>query len=121
MANWCKSCKYYGESSLSYPCVVCERAYDNPPTKHKKNVQETGWISVKDGLPEIIDTFLCSANTKTILATDGCDCYVGKFCIHESGMVEFLHALEDWFDSYYVNQRENITHWMPLPEPPEGE
>lgn len=37
MANWCKSCKYYGESSLSYPCVVCERAYDRPPTKHEKS------------------------------------------------------------------------------------
>lgn len=36
MADWCKSCKYYGESSLSYPCAICERAYDNAPTKHKE-------------------------------------------------------------------------------------
>lgn len=37
MIDWCKSCKYYGESSLSYPCAICERAYDNAPPKWESN------------------------------------------------------------------------------------
>ena len=59
-------------------------------------VQE--WISVKDRLPEQGEEAIC-------IAADG-DMMIGKYT--EWGWM---------FPCYF----ENLTHWMPLPEPPKGE
>lgn len=69
-----------------------------------------GWISVAERLPEYMDN---------VLVTDG------MF----SGM-----GWRDWYDYHGTKPREdywiapstnvnelNITHWMPLPQPPESE
>lgn len=56
MTNWCKSCKYYGESALSYPCAVCERAYDEPPTKHE-NIDCVEVVRCKDCKTASINQF----------------------------------------------------------------
>lgn len=60
---------------------------------------EMKWISVKDSLPR---------NFEEVLA------YKNKTIIHA-----FFDDAEDW---YWVNcprMINNVTHWMPLPEPPE--
>ena len=59
-------------------------------------VQE--WISVKDRLPEQGEEAIC-------IAADG-DMMIGKYT--EWGWM---------FPCYF----EELTHWMPLPEPPKGE
>ena len=59
-------------------------------------VQE--WISVKDRLPEQGEEAIC-------IAADG-DMMIGKYT--EWGWM---------FPCYF----EEITHWMPIPEPPKGE
>ena len=59
-------------------------------------VQE--WISVKDRLPEQGEEAIC-------IAADG-DMMIGKYT--EWGWM---------FPCYF----EDLTHWMPLPEPPKGE
>ena len=56
------------------------------------------WISVKDRLPEQGEEAIC-------IAADG-DMMIGKYT--EWGWM---------FPCYF----EDLTHWMPLPEPPEGE
>ena len=63
---------------------------------HGVTVQE--WISVKDRLPEQGEEAIC-------IAADG-DMMIGKYT--EWGWM---------FPCYF----EDLTHWMPLPEPPKGE
>ena len=64
-----------------------------------QKAKEPNWIPVTERLPE--------SDTAVIVATD-------------NGMVfQCLYAYDGWdlWDGYTVN----ITHWMPLPNPPEGE
>lgn len=57
------------------------------------------WISVKDRLPEEGETVLCYYESDLI------------------GVCTRLHKI--WEDSYgYWESDDAITHWMPLPEPP---
>ena len=62
------------------------------------------WISVEDRLPE---------DEGYVLVTDGDDVYMG--------------FKDDSWGSYFMNVESpsmicfgDITHWMPLPEPPRG-
>ena len=60
------------------------------------------WISVKDRLPE---------QYKTVIGWDG----------HFMGEVEHHGNDFVWMDDDGFNDFADVTHWMPLPEPPEGE
>ena len=63
------------------------------------------WISVKDRLPEESGTYL--AYTEYII-------YVLKYSA--------IHKLFNVYDSFEEETAQklciNVTHWMPLPEPP---
>lgn len=80
------------------------------------------WISVKDKLPKTNGAYLCV-----------CDCFVGSYI----SVVKFAANLEK-IDEYDFDgkrrsgwygydgewgyfEKDNITHWMPLPELPKGE
>lgn len=67
----------------------CSKAYDKIA-----NLEQQRWVSVKDRLPDKIGKVLVVDNGKVDINS-----WAGKY--------------EGW---YYVNK--NITHWMPLPEPP---
>ena len=57
------------------------------------------WISVKDRLPE--------KNTSVLASTD-------------NGIVfQCLYAYDEW--DLWEGNEVNITHWQPMPQPPEGE
>jgi hypothetical protein len=60
-------------------------------------LKESGWISVKDRLPKNDDEVLVSTRLKNI--------GIG------------------WWDSYWRSDLsvKEITHWMPMPAPPEEE
>ena len=68
-----------------------------------------GWIHVSDRLPDLIP---CSAGTAyseaVIVWTSG-----KKAMIAVWDGIDFL-----WAADYWEAWGENITHWMPLPEPP---
>lgn len=53
------------------------------------------WISVNERLPAISGWYL--------VATKYPDC-------------DNCHVVRSWFDGDF--KRRNVTHWMPLPEPP---
>jgi hypothetical protein len=91
----------YGEVRVT-TSKVADHLIANGVTVTDTNVGE--WISVKDRLPEKKGTFLvCTKNdfycTKNIAKARFCN---GEW--HGTGGV--------W---------SNVTHWMPLPEPPKGE
>ena len=71
------------------------------------NKRSNGWISVKDRLPEKVTEYW----SDDVLVTDGKKCYVGYY--------HFLNR--DWDGLYSDITHVKISHWMPLPEPPEGE
>lgn len=64
------------------------------------------WISVEDELPPKKSEY--DALSNNVLATDGKEIYESVY----------NHDFEEWFthDLWAIN---NITHWMPLPSPPE--
>ncbi len=83
-----------------------------------------GWISVKDKLPEKPGHYLTASDApagfpklinilmfvKDLHETDPYN-FRGK---HRPGWV-------NWDDEYGYYEYDAVTHWMPLPEPPEGE
>ena len=70
---------------------------------------ERGWISVKDRLPEQTDP---AKKVLFITKTDGV--FIG--CYYKA-------TAYDQFNGWYSMcvRIDNVTHWMPLPEPPEKE
>ena len=59
------------------------------------------WISVEDRLP---------GDSQTVLAVNSAGVI----------MLAFIHLpSKTWFRTYAGQQ--HVTHWMPLPKPPEGE
>ena len=67
-------------------------------------VQE--WISVKDRLPNYFEHVLINVPRDKPFAT-----------VHEA----YLRKDGLWNTGLYRYNKEDVTHWMPLPQPPKGE
>ncbi len=81
-----------GGCSTYWAGLIASNLIANRVTVHE-------WISVKDRLPD--------KNTAVIAATD-------------NGIVfQCLYAYDGW--DLWEGHEVNITHWMPLPQPPKGE
>ena len=78
------------------------RAIEEAPTLTPPNE----WVSVEDRLPE-------KENTQ-VLMTDGECCYISS----RNNMVRFLDC-EGIFIPGKAGAGVKVTHWMPLPEPPD--
>lgn len=64
------------------------------------------WINVKDKLPDKQDCYLTYYNTN-------------DYCIIDISGWDMKKQMFVYLDpEYYGDENENITHWMPLPEPP---
>lgn len=63
------------------------------------------WIGVKDRLPPLGERVLCSDGT----------------AVFEQYRVELSAVYGIWERSGMKSPMQNVTHWMPLPEPPEEE
>ena len=78
--------------------------------KNGVTVQE--WVSVKDRLPDLISCNVGTAYSEAVIAwTSG-----------RKAMIAVWDGI-DWiapFD-YWEAWGEEITHWMPIPDPPKGE
>ena len=67
------------------------------------------WIGVDDRLPHSGEWVLMYLNKYV-----GVDQYrAGFFSLHS-----WLSAA-DWTEDNYILNADNVTHWMPLPDPPE--
>jgi len=68
------------------------------------------WISVKDALPEIIHKDIKNPQSLEVIVFNG-EISVG---------VRWICGENEYFESNEYDKRYNlITHWMPLPTPPE--
>ena len=73
----------------------------------------TEWISVKDKSPKEKGVYLVAYHPAH---WDNID-----FDITEVGTDSFRGGNADKRSSWAHNKYRGVTHWMPLPEPPEGE
>ena len=79
-----------------------ERAIDSAPTIDPESMPpKEEWISVKDRLPKVKDDVLI-------------------YDSHHRNIYKawYIGDIDVWFSNEYLPQFINITHWMPLPEPP---
>ena len=71
------------------------------------------WISVKERLPEKLNENNQVYLSEEVIGFDGECAYIGQFKVYK------YDGHKTFFDGNCF--REDVTHWMPLPEPPEDE
>ena len=72
------------------------------------------WIPVTERLPEIMHTVIVSGRMKYEWETD----FFRFVDVATYTEREFFETFNDWYEG---QDEFEITHWMPLPEPPEDE
>ena len=71
-----------------------------------KDINVSCWISVTERLPENDQWALCFMKDKSF----------GTFRVFQWNYIDWnWNDGNEWFDE------KDVTHWMPLPEPPKGE
>ena len=88
--------KEHGNEHFLYGIETAKEIVANAPTIG-------GWISVKDSLPK--DSRDVLIHTKDYAITTGC----------------YIRSSGEWWRTGNPCSRYTVTHWMPLPEPPEEE
>ena len=79
------------------------------------------WISVKDKLPEIVSIH------KGYRSTVKKSIRVLCVCVQKSGKTMVKEGYCEWYNDYQEPRWQipgtidDVTHWMPLPQPPKGE
>ncbi len=106
MPNCCRACKLNNDTicALINGCVYDETdGSTRRPDCHLRPAPE--WISVEERLPE--------QNIQCLIWTDKGWCGFGSCGIYDGEA--------EWdTESYWVEEDGLVTHWMPLPEPPDG-
>ena len=72
------------------------------------------WVSVTERLPEILHTVIVSGRMKYKWETD----FFRFVDVATYSEGEFFETFNDWYEG---QDEFEITHWMPLPEPPKEE
>ena len=95
------SCGMHDDDYVVYaPIREVMKNIDKAPTVN-------GWISVKDRLPDKNGQYLC---------------WFGKNIVAKGmAIVTYLEMWQAFGSLESLENYPNVTHWMPLPEPPEEE
>ena len=79
------------------------------------------WISVEDKLPEIVS--IHNGYRSTVKKSIRVLCV----CVQKSGKTMVKEGYCEWYNDYQEPRWQipgtidDVTHWMPLPQPPKGE
>ena len=81
------------------------------------NVPCSGWISVKDRLPEIDEDVLILYESKVLRKIGYAITFLKDSFYFGSTLIPY--QTPQWNEPWqYFRENNSITHWMPLPEPP---
>ena len=108
------------ESFIDDPyCIPDEREFADHLIAHGVTVQE--WISVKDRLPEVGDSYLVVVKYKYDHEKEyNYDTDVATYYPYDNPSAYIDERWDTYNDWDEGQQYLHITHWMPLPEPPKG-
>lgn len=100
----CGECPYYEDG------VDCDGMEEDALAYIQQlEAQVPKWISVEERLPEISDVVLVIASGKPRENIE----------LHDAFLIASFWGDEGWIaDGYEEWDAVNVTHWMPLPEPP---
>lgn len=80
-------------------CSMCELTFRRNGAVANSATTTSEWISVEERLPEVGESVLGYTKERD-------ECFV----------VTYSNTFKSFFSGQFPN--DNITHWMPLPEPP---
>lgn len=104
------------DEGRDYSDVVCVYATSNERladhllangVTFAKDINVPSWIPVTERLPDTFGTFIVAVRIPTRKRT-------------YSDSADFDPFTKKWTPSLYWGEGMNVTHWMPLPEPPKG-
>ena len=106
-----KLCDRFGED---FHISAIETEIDAAQTVDAADVMRGMWISVKDRLPDSNGLYIVTA------CDEGCSAGEGIWYDTVVVTAEYYDGIWTWFEGGSEYDLSGIvTHWMPLPEPPE--
>ena len=111
----CPYCKYSCSDNL-HRCDTQALGRDAADAIARLTAQVPAWISVEERLPEFHEEVLVYAIGKE-------DAFTPVMAISEIyifKLLPFSNGAIEWRDPWdYFNKNYTVTHWMPLPKPPD--
>jgi hypothetical protein len=108
----CNECAYcighFGDSDCDYECDQIDG--DALALIEQLEAAVPRWISVEERLPEKLNGNNQVYITEEVMGFDGECAYIGQYKVYK------YDGYRTFFDGNFF--RDDITHWMPLPEEP---
>jgi hypothetical protein len=108
----CRDCEFMESDRCEKSCVniLFEDSADIIESLSERlEAAQPKWISVKDELPEVSDVVLVIASGKPRANVE----------LHNAMLIASYWGDEGWIaDGFEGWDKLDVTHWMPLPEPP---
>ena len=94
---------------------ICDKCGYSPSTEISNSSDDPiAWISIKTKVPELDNPVLVKLKTHPSLLERACE-DMAVFYLHKTTVTQQFRWYENATGSLVF---DNVTHWMPLPEPP---
>lgn len=98
---------------------LCRKRVQGAPTVNVEHIEKRGeWINVKERLPEYNPAEPAKAYFVAYDTNKGKHIQIAIYSDHFLTTITELPSCVTWRD-YENHKIKNVTHWMPLPEPPQ--